>query len=394
MNKLLFFVLGFSSFVYAADGIEYKHDVLLKNVYDDKNFDQGDDTGSWSQGLIYRGEFIKHFENFDLSVLPSFQYAQRLGGSHNLSDGVYAFDVESQSQPRQFHKEGLAIKVAHAEHSLQFGELWLNLPITGLDATKQLLPTYQGLVYSYVPSKQTELNLGYVNRYNPKDQEDFKKLTVGKYTSDGLYYVNIKHSFNDQLDAQFYNGYLLDLYNHAYLGLDYKTKLNTSLSNTLSLKYFNSSAIGDEKLGDIQVNYYGIMDDIKYDAFSLGLGYQKIDGNQDFPLLMGIPARYFIDWTQGMFNKKEEASYHVNLKYKLDQWIPGLDVNYRYIYGDGFKTGNIDNTETEQDIVLNYNFVQPKLKGLGIQMLYINYDTDIGKSYDEIRVTTRYQRKF
>lgn len=394
MKKLMLCLLCAAPAVQAADALQWKHDVLLKNVFDDKNFHQGEDTGSWSQGLIYRGEISTKIQDVELSLLPSFQYAHRLGGSHELSDGTYAFDTVSKSQPRQFHKEGLAFKATHGSHSLQVGEQWLNLPLTGLDATKQLLPTYQGLVYSYTPDKASEVNLGYINRYNPKDEEDFKKLTVGSTQSDGLYYLNLKRKFNDQFEAQFYNGYLLDVLNHVYVGATHQQRIWPELNNSITLKYFNSSAVGDEKIGDIRVNYYGVMDELSYADASVGIGYQKIDGNQNFPMLMGIPARYFIHWTQGMFNKQDESSYHFNVKYNMGRWVPGMDLTYRYIYGDNFKTNGLDNTETEQDIVLNYNATRPALKGLGFQVLYINYQTDVGKDYDEVRVTTRYQRKF
>lgn len=394
MKRIIIFSLISINFAHADDLLIHKHDVQLKNVYNDKNFHQGEDTGSWSQGIIYRGEISKKIKDVNVSLLPSFQYAHRLGNSHELSDGTYAFDSLTKTQPHQYHKEGLALKLEYENHSLQVGEQWLNLPITGLDGTKQLLPTYQGIIYSYVPNKLTEMNLGYINKYNPKDEEDFKALTVGSTESDGLYYFNIKHRFNESLEAQFYNGYLLDMYNHIYIGGTYTSKINPDLSNNFTLKYFNSSGVGDEKIGDIKVNYYGVMDELNYLDASVSFGYQKIDGNQNFPLLMGIPARYFINWTQGMFNKQDESSYHFNFKYKMDKWVPGMDLTYRYIYGDNFKTNGLDNREIERDIIVNYNFLQPKLKGLGLQVLYINYDAAIGKDYDEVRVTTRYQRKF
>ena len=200
MKKIIVLSIISINFAYAEDLLTHKHDVQLKNVYNDKNFHQGEDTGSWSQGIIYRGEFSKQINSVEISLLPSFQYAQRLGKSHELSDGTYAFDPVSKTQPRQYHKEGLALKLEYQNHSLQLGEQWLNLPITGLDGTKQLLPTYQGIIYSYVPNKLTEMSFGYINRYNPKDEEDFKKLTVAANESDGLYYFNMALLHKDLKD--------------------------------------------------------------------------------------------------------------------------------------------------------------------------------------------------
>lgn len=393
MKKIILF-LFISSTAYAERDWQFQHDVQLKNVYDDKNFKHAQDTGSWSQGIIYRGDLSKRWHNLQLSLLPSFQYAHRLGPSHNSSDGTYAFDSETQSQPQQFHKQGLALKVGHLHHTLQYGEQWLNLPLIGVDATKQLLPTYQGLVYSYTPSKNAEFSLGYINRYNPKDEEDFKKLQVANQQSDGLSYLNYRYKINPDAVVHVYNGYLDDLLNQFYVGVSHQQHISPNIENKLSIKYFNNIAVGQEKLGNLAVDYYGVMDDFRFKKMSVALGYQKIDGNQNFPLIMGIPARYFIHWTQGMFNKQDEASYHLNLKYDLSAHVPGLELTYKYIYGDGFKTGNLSNSEQEQDVLLAYQVPQGRLKGLGFQALYINYDTKIGRDYDEVRVSTKYQFKF
>lgn len=94
--------------------------------------------------------------------------------------------------------------------------------------------------------------------------------------------------------------------------------------------------------------------EFKSPVYSIGLDFQTVDGNYDFSLITGNPARYFIDWTQGLFNKQDEDSYYLNMKYKLDAVVAGLDIGYRYIYGENFKTAGKDNREIKRDIVLNY----------------------------------------
>ena len=94
--------------------------------------------------------------------------------------------------------------------------------------------------------------------------------------------------------------------------------------------------------------------EFKSPVYSIGLDFQTVDGNYDFSLITGNPARYFIDWTQGLFNKQDEDSYYLNMKYKLDAVVAGLDIGYRYIYGENFKTAGKVFRDIKRDIVLNY----------------------------------------
>lgn len=375
------------------EDIQTNSSIQLKNLYSDRDFNQGQSIGSWSQGVIYQDEIKKNFDQFSISVLPNLQYAYLLSSPKPLSDNIFKYDDIQLEQARDYAKLAVGLRFSNENHTLTLGDLKLNHPITAADPTRQLTPMYQGVQYIFKDKAFGELELGYVNKYSARSEDKLTDLAISKQKSDGVYYVNYQQKQHPHWAYDVYLGDLQDLFYQFHLGVDYKNEL-LGFPNHLKLKYFNINDSGQSLLGDVQTSYYGVMNTLDMKPFELGLGYQVIDGNSNFYLLdQAIPGTHFIHWTQGAFNKQDEKSYHVNAKLELDRYVSGLSLNYRYIYGDNFKTAGQLNTEIERDYIINYN-AQEWLKGLNFQIIYVNYDIAYGRSYDEVRALTTYSLKF
>ena len=378
----------------------------LKNALINRDYQNPEvkDFGSWSQGasLFY----TSNLRDTPLHILDqpirigadaSVQYAVRLSADKHVSDTVLPFDRQTQSQASDYLKYGATLKLAYDKTLLSVGELWLDLPVTTSDASRQLITSYWGTNLKSQLSDQLYAEIGRVEKVSPRNEEDFRRFsfTSNGQTeySDGLNYLDLRYQFTPSLKGEYYFGNLEDLYNKHYVGLEHIWK-QPSFSLNSKLKYFNAKNDGNHFKIDAQ--NLGVLEMLKVNNQSFGVGYQQIIGESAYPLPDGfLPELYFINWNTTGFFKKDEKSYHVMYGYDFKDYIPGLNALVKYVYGHDFKTANGEkNHETESNVILNYAFQQPSLKGFALQYLRIDYDVKHGNDFSENRFFVNYTKRF
>lgn len=378
---------------------EINIDITLKNLYADRDYDAENKAsiGSWSQGIIVRADGQHTLtEDTSLTFAGSLQYAKRLSEDKHLNDMILPFDPVTQKQASSYNKVAGTIGLQHGQHKLSWGEQWVNTPLATTDYSRQLITTYQGLVYSGQMNPDLNIDIGYLNKYSPRNEEKFRKLSVKNKESDGLTYFDLKYQvFDHKLQTQIYMGELEDLYKQYFLGMNYKEDINKLRLQTKFRYYYNQES-GAKYLGDIDNQYFGLLQEFGYGANTIGLGIQKIKGTSDFPMLDGaVPVLSYINWTQGTFNKANELSYHFTLNHNASWIVPGLNFLLRYVDGQNYMiNGQKGFDESELDLIVNYQINSGKLKGLGFQWLNLNYSNDIQANYRENRFFTTYTSKF
>ena len=165
------------------------------------------------------------------------------------------------------------------------------------------------------------------------------------------------------------------------------------MSLNSKLKYFK--AVEDNKNYDIDSQNIGLLEILKYKNHTFGLGYQQIIGDT-YPLPDGfLPETYFINWNATGFFKADEKSIHLMYGYDFKDYVPGLNVMLKHVYGYDFKTVlGQRNKEQETNLIVNYAFQNPALKGVAFQWLYIPYKIRYGNDFNENRVFLSYSKKF
>lgn len=378
----------------------------LKNALINRDYQNPEvkDFGSWSQGasLFY----TSNLRDTPLHILDqpirigadaSVQYAVRLSADKHVSDTVLPFDRQTQSQASDYLKYGATLKLAYDKTLLSVGELWLDLPVTTSDASRQLITSYWGTNLKSQLSDQLYAEIGRVEKVSPRNEEDFRRFSFtsnGRTEySDGLNYLDLRYQFTPSLKGEYYFGNLEDLYNKHYVGLEHIWK-QPSFSLNSKLKYFNAKNDGNHFKIDAQ--NLGVLEMLKVNNQSFGVGYQQIIGESAYPLPDGfLPELYFINWNTTGFFKKDEKSYHVMYGYDFKDYVPGLNALVKYVYGHDFKTANGEkNHETESNVILNYAFQQPSLKGFALQYLRIDYDVKHGNDFSENRFFVNYTKRF
>ncbi|WDZ52007.1 OprD family outer membrane porin [Acinetobacter vivianii] len=399
----------YSPLLSAAESTQTAQDewkFTLKNAYINRDFDNPNlkDTGSWSQAasLFYKSKMQETplqiaDKPITIGADASVQYAVRLSKDKHVADTVLPFDVQTQSQASDYLKYGATLKLGYDKTLLSVGELWLDLPVTAVDASRQLLTSYWGTNLKSQISDQLYAEIGRVTKVSPRNEEDFKKFSFtanGKTVySDGLNYLDLRYQLTPSLKAEYYFGNLEDLYNKHYVGLEHQWKQpNFSLSS--KFKYFNAKNDGHNF--DIDAQNIGLLEMLKVNNQSFGMGYQQIIGESAYPLPDGfLPETYFINWNATGFFKKNEKSYHLMYGYDFKDYVPGLNAMVKYVYGHDFKAANGEkNHESESNLILNYAFQQPYLKGVSLQYIRIDYDVKHGNDFGEDRLFVNYSKKF
>ena len=136
-----------------ADTNENQFKLVLKNAFVERNFDNENikDPGSWSQGIsgFYQSKYIPTVltvadKPIELGVDASLQYALRLSDDRHIDDTILPFNTNTQTQDRNFFKYGGTFKLKYDNTEFKVGELFLDLPITSVDTSRQLISSYWG----------------------------------------------------------------------------------------------------------------------------------------------------------------------------------------------------------------------------------------------------------
>lgn len=374
----------------------------LKNAYIERDFDNSaiKNNGSWSQGasLFYDSKFKPTpVDGLEIGLDANVQYAVRLSNDKHVPDSVLPFDPVNQSQADDFVKYGGTLKLKYKDHVLKAGEIWMDSPMASRDASRQLVATYLGTTLQSKINPNLDVELGHITRVSPRNDENHPKLSFTqngeKIVSDGMTFIDVDYKATDALKLSYSFGHLENIMNKHYVGLDYLWTINSELNLNSRIRYFNAQDSGSAAQIDSQ--NIGFLETVKYKNHSLSAGIQKIEG-EAFPLLDGfLPELYFINWNVTGFFKKNEQSYHLIYAYNFKDSIPGLNTIVKYSYGEDIDMGDQhDHTESELNLIASYQFQNEKLKGFGMQYLFVNYDSKYGNDFDENRFFVNYTKKF
>ncbi|WP_162625990.1 OprD family outer membrane porin, partial [Acinetobacter sp. MB5] len=109
------------------------------------------------------------------------------------------------------------LKLGYDKTLVKVGELWLDLPVTAVDASRQLLASYWGENLKSKLTDRLDLEVGRVEKVSPRNQEGFHNFSftmngITKY-SDGLNYIDLRYQFSPSLKGEYYFGNMQELFN-------------------------------------------------------------------------------------------------------------------------------------------------------------------------------------
>ncbi|WP_218209385.1 OprD family outer membrane porin [Acinetobacter sp. F9] len=384
----------------------------FKNFYLDRQYQDDASSrnwGSWSQGVTLDAKSGYHDIGGGIKVGADVlvQHAVKLKGRDKNPDWVLPHDGKQSKD--HFGKVGATLKAKVSETELKVGELLPVSPVLVFDPSRQLLTTYSGAWLESKELKDTKLTLAYIDRINNRYDNQFRDLTKfnppqfdNGAEADGMWIAGIDHQLTKELGASYWYADVQDIYQQHYLGVNYKIGLGEKTKLDSHVRYFNNSESGDKLYGEIDNQALSVAAKINHGAHTVGVGYQQMFGDSAFPTLGGwVPQPYLANWGVSTFTAPEEKSWHVSYGYDFSEvGLKGLNATAIYFKGyDQQGTGvyQSQNFNTDEvNAIVNYTVPEGKLKGLGVQGMYIdvNFANPAKPDLQEYRVATTYTYKF
>ncbi|MDM1343774.1 outer membrane porin, OprD family [Acinetobacter pseudolwoffii] len=384
----------------------------FKNFYLDRQYQDDASSrnwGSWSQGVTLDAKSGYHDIGAGIKVGADVlvQHAVKLKGRDKNPDWVLPHDGKQSKD--HFGKVGATLKAKVSETELKVGELRPVSPVLVFDPSRQLLTTYSGAWLESKELKDTKLTLAYIDGINNRYDNQFRDLTKfnppqfdNGAEADGMWIAGIDHQLTKELGASYWYADVQDIYQQHYLGVNYKIGLGEKTKLDSHVRYFNNSESGDKLYGEIDNQALSVAAKINHGTHTVGVGYQQMFGDSAFPTLGGwVPQPYLANWGVATFTAPEEKSWHVSYGYDFSEvGLKGLNATAIYFKGyDQQGTGvyQSQNFNTDEvNAIVNYTVPEGKLKGLGVQGMYIdvNFANPAKPDLQEYRVATTYTYKF
>lgn len=383
----------------------------FKNFYLDRQIkDQPQNNwGSWSQGVTLDAKSGYHDIGGGVQVGADLlvQHAFKLNGRDKNPDWILPHDGKESKD--QFGKIGATLKAKISQTELKVGELLPVSPVLVFDPSRQLLTTYNG---AWLESKDllddTKFTVAYIDSINNRYDNQFRDLTLfapakGKNyydngeAADGMWLAGIDHQLSKEVGLSYWYADVQDIYQQHYVGLNYNTTLGEKTKLTSHARYFDNSESGDKLYGKIDNQALSVGAKLNHGAHTFGLGYQHMMGDSSFPTLGSwVPQPYLVNWGVATFTAANEKSVGLTYGYDFSALgVPGLNATAVYMMGfDADTAGKKDQDSQELNAIVNYTVPEGKLKGLGIQAMYIDADFDYKSDLQEYRVATTYTYKF
>src|SRR5690554_1737412 len=365
----------------------------FKNFYLDRQYQDDFSSrnwGSWSQGVTLDAKSGYHDIGGGVQVGADVlvQHAVKLKGRDQNPDWVLPHDGKESKD--HFGKVGATLKATVSETELKVGELLPVSPVLVFDPSRQLITTYSGAWLESKEIKDTKLTLAYIDKINNRYDNQFRDLalfspgrtlpdgTQGHYDlgpeSDGVWIAGVDHQFTPEIGVSYWYADVQDIYQQHYLGVNYKTALGEKTKLDSHIRYFDNSESGDKLYGEIDNQALSVAAKVNHGAHTVGVGYQQMFGDSAFPTLGGwVPQPYLANWGVATFTAPEEKSWSVSYGYDFSEMgAKGLNATAVYFKGYDAKSGDQNFNTDELNLIANYTVPEGKLKGLGIQAMYID----------------------
>ena len=378
----------------------------FKNFYLDRQIkDQPQNNwGSWSQGITLDAKSGYHDIGAGIQVGADVlvQHAFKLNGRDKNPDWILPHD--GQQSKDNFGKVGATLKAKVSQTELKVGEILPVSPVLVFDPSRQLLTTYSGAWLESKDLIDTKLTLAYIDGINNRYDNQFRDLTKfappqfdDGAAADGMWIAGIDHQVTAAVGASYWYADVQDIYQQHYLGLNYNTALGQNSKLTSHVRYFDNSDSGDKRYGKIDNQAVSVSAKVNHGAHTFGLGYQQMMGDNSFPTLGGwVPQPYLVNWGVATFTNPDEKSLGFTYGYDFSGLgAKGLSATAVYMMGKDATVGAKQDQDSEEfNAIVNYTVPEGKLKGLGVQAMYIDADFDYKSDLQEYRVATTYTYKF
>lgn len=420
-------LLGLPALSIAQDGFVSgsKIDLKLRNFYINQDQRSGDPGYSkaeeWGQGFLLdaRSGYTPGVVGFGVDVLG--QLGVRLdGGGRSGKTGLsrnpgVMFPLDDDQAASDFSRLDVAAKARISETELKVGVLQPSLPVLTRNDGRLLPQTFRGAHLTSGEISDLTLHLGEIARASGRASSDYEHLQIsgGSERVNQFRFGGAEYKINDNLTATYFLAELEDYYRQHFLGAKHSTELGAGTLVT-DLRYFNSDSVGandDRAAGYLARGFYdggstagrvdnearSVLFTYSLEGHSLGLGYQHLSGDSDFPFINngdGATAYLITDSQIGKFLRAGEKTWVTQYSYDFSQvGVPGLKASAAYLSGSDIDAAERGaDTEWERDLRLDYKVQSGAFKNVGVTLRHGSLRSRVSnqRDVDEARVILSY----
>ncbi|WP_434657856.1 OprD family porin [Pseudomonas sp. R3-56] len=372
-----------------------KASLEARNFYFNRDFRQKgarDKAEEWAQGFLLRIEsgYTAGTLGFGLDTLAMAGFKLDSGGG-TAGTNLLPADSSGGSQDR-YGELGLTAKARLSNSTLKVGTLQIKDPVVNSNDTRLLPGTFKGGLLSVQEIDRLKLTAGQLTQINFVDSTHYQDMTANRIggISDHFQFAGADYQFLPNLTAQYRYGKLEDIYQQNYLGLVHSLDLGAGQSLKSDVRYSRSTEDGSFRAIDNQA--FGAMFTYSLDGHALGLGYQRMSGDDPFPYISRSDP-YLVNFVQiGDFANVDERSWQARYDYNFaGLGVPGLTFMTRYISGDNVqRSAPGEGKEWERNSDIAYVIQDGTLKGLGLKWRNASVRSNFGNDLDENRLIVSY----
>lgn len=388
--------------VHAAGFIEdSKASLELRNFYLNRDFRENagqNKREEWAQGFILNLEsgYTQGTVGFGIDAIG--MLGVKLDSSPDRS-GTDLLPRDSRNRAEDdYSKLGVTGKVRFAESQLRVGTLLPKMPYLQYSNSRLLPQVFEGWQVQSKDLERATFTLGEIDRVVQRNVSGSDKLALnnknGRFgrspESDELRFAGVDYAINPQVLASYHYAELSDVYRQHFLGVQHNLALGPGKLKS-DLRYFNNSEAGQERVGKIDNQAVNAMFTYSVAGHSLGLGYQKMLGDDAFTYVNGATP-YLTNFLQiNDFAGPDQRSWQ--LRYDFDfarVGVQGLTFMTRYVRGDQVDLAVGEGREWERNTDIAYAFGDGPLKNLKVTWRNATYRSSFVRDLDENRLILSY----
>lgn len=402
-----------------------KATLSLRNFYINQDTRDADSPSvrEWGQGfaLNLQSGFTQGPVGFGVDALGLYGVRLDDGGragkaGSKRKPGVL-FPTESDgSAVNEFGRLELTAKVRYSKSLLQLGTIQPKTPVLTFNDGRLLPQTFEGVQLLSNEIKDLKITAGRLEHVTDRNSTDDARLSIqgaGDGDSNEFIYGGFDYTLKPNLQLQYYYANLENFYTQHFAGLVHQWQLPVGSLKT-DLRYFDSGSDGKNgnaagraagfyspgqfsdgtSRGEVDNRLYSAMFTYQLSGHALGVGYQEVHGQSDFPHVSQGEGRSLYLITNAQLNKfisAGEKTWVGSYSYDFSKLgVNGLKASMNYFSGRGIDARIGENREWERDLRVDYVIPEGKLKGLGLTWRHATLRGNDSRDRDEHRVIVNY----
>jgi hypothetical protein len=383
-----------------ADLISDSHATLdLRNLYFDRDFRQpgggsGDGNSQareWGQGLMLRLQsgYTEGTIGLGMDAIGMLGLKLDSGGGRGAT-GLFPTQADGSS-PNEYSKLGLTAKAKVSKTIFKAGALMFRNTVLQSPDSRLLPQMFRGTMVESQEVAGLSLQAARITSVVGVDSANWEKLRSrfgGE--SDKFVLLGGDYKLSELSTVGLHHGKLDGIYKQDIINFGNTLPLTRNQSIKTDIRLAKSSEDGDFR--PIDNKAVGIMSTYRIGAHGLGLGYQKMMGDDAYPYVINSDP-YLVNFIQVLpFANAGERSLQVRYDFDFAAWgVPGLSFMTRYVKGDQIKLAQQgEGREWERNSEITYVLQSGRLKDLSLKWRNATVRSTFGNDLDENRIIVSY----